>query len=217
METREKLEGTGENWRENCWTGFANPHPPKRMKWNKKTLKVLGGDCGLGACPIPVTLVRVRVPFLREKWWGGTQWLVGGKTGTVGSGWAITPPPVDDSSPRPEPSLLSARGPPFCRLPFPFLSAGGSRNAPLLPCRSFDPNPRGDLLRCGSGEREGVGGNSWGSFSSGLSDKMFGKSMGNSVSEKFVSSKASRVGSDSAIGLFRGLARVRLAIKQGGG
>ena len=46
METREKLEGMEENWRENCWIGFANPHPPKRMKWNKKTLKVFGGGIG---------------------------------------------------------------------------------------------------------------------------------------------------------------------------
>lgn len=79
METREKLEGMGENWRENCWTGFANPHPPKRMKWNKKTLKVLGGGLGLGGLSDPSNPRPGTGPLPQGKVVGGTQWLVGGE------------------------------------------------------------------------------------------------------------------------------------------
>ena len=188
METREKLEGMGEHWRENCWTGFANPHPPKRMKWNKKTLKVLGGDWGLGACPIPIIFVRVRVPFLREMWWGA-QWLVGGR-------------PVRSVLAGPSPlhqSMIRAQGPNHrCCLPvdLPSVACPSPSYPPGVPATHLcyhvglsTLTQGGTSYAAGPANGKGLGGIRGGLFLHGFRIKCLGNLWGNRFLKGFLLQK----------------------------
>ena len=168
METREKLEGMGENWRENCWTGFANPHPPKRMKWNKKTFKVLGG-LGLGGLSDPSNPRPGTGPLPQGK-------VVGGHP-VAGRGGRPVRSALAGPSPLPQ-SMIRAQGPNHrCCLPvdLPSVACPSPSYPPGVPATHLCYHVGLSTLTQGgtsyaavTANRKGFGGNSWGSYSSGV-------------------------------------------------